>query len=310
VLIDTGAQDDAAVRKLMDYLHEFFNGRTDLDRTLQQVILTHPHSDHTKGLREIAEAFEVKRLTHNGQRTGSGWPDVKWVLEHAGMSRPDMKILAVPDSAIPPAAVAPGLTSTHIDPIGAGTNPPACDPAIWILAGRVDAAHGWNAEDLKNVNNQSLVVRVDYGKSSFLLTGDAEAPALARLCDRYSNTSVLDTDVLQVGHHGSHNATTDRLLRAVTPKIAVIPVGRWDYGKEPPREFTTNAYGHPRKVTVDLLTRRIRGRRDAPITAMVATKARMFLRTTVAKRIYATAWDGNVVIRATTRGNLTPETRQ
>jgi hypothetical protein len=89
-----------------------------------------------------------------------------------------------------------------------------------------------------------------------------------------------------------------------------MPVGRWDYGTERATGFTNNAYCHPRKAIVDLLTKRVRGRRSSPIAVKVALQARSFVPTTVSKKTYATAWDGNVVIRATTTGNLKPATRQ
>src|SRR5262249_40645746 len=104
-------------------------------------------------------------------------------------------------------------------------------------------------------------------------------------------------DVYQVGHHGSNNATTAELLAAVTPQIAVIPVGEWDFGKGTKALFTTFAYGHPRKATVDLLNSSISGTRNTPVKVKVATAAKKFKTVTVKKNIYATAWDGNVVVQ-------------
>lgn len=68
-------------------------------------------------------------------------------------------------------------------------------------------------------------------RPSFLFTGDLEDTAIERLVDRYRNTATLDVDVYEVGHHGSHNGTTEEVRDAMTPKIAVISVGHWDDGK-------------------------------------------------------------------------------
>jgi len=82
-------------------------------------------------------------------------------------------------------------------------------------------------------NNDSLVLRVDFGETSLLITGDAQARErptqqpreLDQLLERYAGTSLLDVDIYEVGHHGSHNATTGDLLIAATPELALLPVG-------------------------------------------------------------------------------------
>src|SRR5687768_15102080 len=54
-LIDAGAQDAESVARLQAYLDQFFDRRTDLNRTLDLILITHNHIDHTRALREIAE---------------------------------------------------------------------------------------------------------------------------------------------------------------------------------------------------------------------------------------------------------------
>jgi competence protein ComEC len=79
-------------------------------------------------------------------------------------------------------------------------------------------------------NANSVVLRLDYGDFSMLLTGDAEAQTEARLIE---NGARLEADVLKVGHHGSKYATSETLLRRGGFKAAVISAG-YD-----------NRYGHP-----------------------------------------------------------------
>jgi competence protein ComEC len=85
----------------------------------------------------------------------------------------------------------------------------------------------WAAETM-DPNEESVVLLVEYGGHRVVFTGDAGLPAEARLLGR-----VGDVDLLKVGHHGSHSATSAEWLAEVTPEIAVVSVG------------AGNRYGHP-----------------------------------------------------------------
>ena len=141
---------------------------------------------------------------------------------------------------------------------------------------------------------------MDFGNSSMLLTGDLEQRGIAGLLAKYKDTGLLDVDVYLVGHHGSANATTDALLRAVTPKIAVISMGVPDRTTN----WTAWAYGHPRKVIVQQLLGKVSGTRPARNVA-VATGVRTFEQISVNKAIFATGWDGTIVLEADTAGGWT-----
>jgi len=141
------------------------------------------------------------------------------------------------------------------------------------------------------------VVRVDFGESSFLFTGDMEEPAIESMVAFYDPSETLDADVYHVGHHGSYNGTTEGLMHAVTPDIAVISMGRWDDEKP----WTAWAYGHPREHAVELLESEITNRRS-PRPVHVASAVKQFYSTTMRDAIYGTGWDGNIQIRATADG--------
>ncbi|NLA72301.1 MAG: MBL fold metallo-hydrolase [Clostridiales bacterium] len=84
-------------------------------------------------------------------------------------------------------------------------------------------------EEKSNLNNTSIVVKVEYGDTAFLFTGDAEK----KLEDAIIDAGVsLSADLLKVSHHGSEKSTSYRFLREVMPEYAVISVGK-------------NSYGHP-----------------------------------------------------------------
>ncbi len=87
-------------------------------------------------------------------------------------------------------------------------------------------------------NNSSIVLRVEYGTTSFLFTGDAERPEEQKILD---SGYTLKSTVLKVGHHGSGSSTTYPFLREVMPEYAVISVGE------------NNSYGHPAEDTISRL---------------------------------------------------------
>lgn len=95
----------------------------------------------------------------------------------------------------------------------------------------------------ESVNNNSIVLRIAYGNTSFLFTGDAEFEEEGTLLD--AGCSLAST-VLKVGHHGAYYSTGYRFLEAVSPAFAVISCGE-------------NEYGHPAEGTLRRL-------RDAEVT--------------------------------------------
>ncbi len=94
-------------------------------------------------------------------------------------------------------------------------------------------------------NDNSIVLKVSFGATSFLFTGDAERAEEQDLLNAGVN---LQSTVLKVGHHGSDTSTSYPFLRAVAPQYAVISVG------------AGNSYGHPTEAVLSRL-------RDAGVTA-------------------------------------------
>jgi len=87
-----------------------------------------------------------------------------------------------------------------------------------------------NSSGYHDINDYSAVLRLVYGKNSFLFTGDAEAQSELEMLHLGSQ---LKADVLKVGHHGSRTSSTAAFLKLVAPKYAIISVGKG------------NSYGHP-----------------------------------------------------------------
>jgi len=187
-----------------------------------------------------------------------------------------------------------GFTNAVIDPVNCtGTN-----PVIKILWGASATNPGWSNTAFLNANNHSLVIKIEYGTSSLLITGDLEEAAQRSLLAKYNGTTLLDADVYLVGHHGSKNGTTQNLLDKITPQMALIGVG------DPGRKviWTAWAFGHPNKGILDMLQNKLTATRTT-IHVHAGTGAKTFVPYTVSKAIYATGWDNNVVIEADTAGH-------
>ena len=240
----------------------------------------------------VLEKYKVLNAVTNGQEVSSGKPGQKALHRTVALSEQSggtaigfepIRVVDLPKT---------GLANEVVNPITCGTT----NPKITALWGTSDTS-GWSAKDAQNQNNHSVVLRVDFGNSSMLLTGDLEQRGIAGLLVKYKDTGLLDVDVYLVGHHGAANATTDALLRAVTPKMAVISMGVPDRMTN----WTAWAYGHPRKAIVQQLVGHVNGTRPARRVS-VATGVRTFEQISVRKAIFATGWDGTIVLEADTAG--------
>jgi competence protein ComEC len=174
------------------------------------VALTHAHQDHLGGLTAIVENFRV----------GSLW--IGREVNSPAMAK--LESLA---------------TERHI-PIEYES------PGKAFSMDGVDGQFLW--PDLSNVgaapaakNNDSLVLRLKYRNRTLLLPSDAEKQAEHAMLAEASGTE-LRADVLKVGHHGSKNSTSQELLDAVDPKIAIISAGE------------DSPYGHPSPELLEQLT--------------------------------------------------------
>ena len=173
-------------------------------------VLTHPHADHVGG------AASVFRALH---------PRDYWDGAFAGTSEPYLASLLAADSARVPWHRAHPGDSLAVDGV--------------IL--RVLAPDSTWTVQLRDPNAASVVTRIEYGATRFLLMGDAEHGEEDRLLAR--DPGALRADVLKVGHHGSRTSSGDEFLAAVRPRLAIISVG------------AGNMYGHPDREILDALTR-------------------------------------------------------
>ena len=88
--------------------------------------------------------------------------------------------------------------------------------------------------DKNNLNLSSIITRITFGNTSFLFMGDAET-------ENEETRTWPETNVLKVGHHGSDTSSSEEFLKQISPKIAIISVGK------------DNDYGHPSDETIKKL---------------------------------------------------------
>ncbi len=183
---------------VVPYLH-----RLGMDK-LDVLVVTHPHGDHAGGVPPVMEKLRVGALVL------SGAPGYAELLEQ------------VEPLDVPVYRVGRGQ-SLQIDE--------AVEVIVLAPAGKIPKSA---VEDLNNV---SLVLRLDYGQVSFLLTGDIEEEAQQVLL---SSGAELQADVLKVPHHGSRFFEPE-FISAVDPDYAVIQVGK------------NNRFGHPARDMLEVL---------------------------------------------------------
>ncbi len=175
----------------------------DYTTELEYIIATHPHEDHVGGLSAALNAVPVELIFS---------PVVYWD------TRAFENMAYYADAQGTPIVVPFENDYFHLG-----------DALITIL-------HCW--PEAWDVNDMSIVLRVDYGATSFLFTGDAEAMSEYMILDSGVN---LKADVLKVGHHGSRSSSTMEFITEINPAFAVISCGK------------DNQYGHPHEETLETL---------------------------------------------------------
>ena len=182
MLIDVGGEKNTSfdsTKELITYLNEFFKGRPNLNKTLHSFVITHPHLDHTRGVKAVLAKYRVLNAL-DGMETGSGrygqiaLHDRVEASEEASTDGGVINYQPIFSNNIPKGQ---WRTNDIIDPINCGS----VDPKITALWGRVDGAPGWSKNAFGNANNHSVVLRIDFGKSSFLVSGDMQLEGISSL---------------------------------------------------------------------------------------------------------------------------------
>lgn len=199
ILID-GGRNRSVLRELSRVMPFY-------DRSIDVVLATHPDEDHIGGLSDVLKRFDVELFLDSGvTHDTNAYKEVLRLVETQNIE--------------------------------------------YVLARRgmvVDLGDGAKLEILfpdrdvagLETNSASVVTRLIYGETEFLLTGDSP-----RSIEKYIvslDGARLESDVLKVGHHGSKTSSADVFIAAVLPQFAVISAGK------------DNRYGHPHEEVVSAL---------------------------------------------------------
>lgn len=177
---------------------------------IDYLVITHQHDDHMSGAERLLGLYEVENIIMP-----------KLSEDNAVNSETYDRLLhTIADNKVNPIAA----QSIQSFKLGSAT--------IDILSPQ---------KQYKELNNMSIVMKINYGETSFLFQGDAESPVENALL---SSDFDLSADVLKLGHHGSKTASTEKYLDAVKPSVAIVSCGQG------------NSYGHPRDTVMEYLVER------------------------------------------------------
>jgi len=212
ILIDGGP--DSSVLSKLGRAMPFY------DHTIDLMILTHAHSDHVAGLVEVVKRYKVEKVLYTGVPSGSA-DFLEW-----------RELISQKEIAT-------------VKPVAGQV----------YKFGEVDLEILYPFEDIsqkefKDLNDTSIVTRLEYQDVSFVFTGDAPAGVEEEIIN-YCNQAAarvaaypcaLKSKVLKIGHHGSKYSSSLEFLKTVSPQYAVI------------QSAQDNKFGHPHKITLNKLS--------------------------------------------------------
>lgn len=211
ILVD-GGPDDAILNCLSNHMPFW-------DRTIELIVLTHPHTDHATGLIGVLRRYNV----------------LHFVTEKLKSKTATYQRLE--DALAAKNLIAKYLVSGDRIDFSDKTDILTLWPSQeWLNNSQLQAQNSKNDSQNLDVNGFSLIQVLSYGKFKVLLTGDAGSSTEDKIA-----AQVGKVDVLKVPHHGSKTGMSDYFLSQINPSIAIISVG------------VNNRYGHPAKTALDLL---------------------------------------------------------
>jgi competence protein ComEC len=185
--------------------------------SIDVAVLTHPHPDHYGGLTALLAELPVKQLWDSGQAR------VEAELNHTSQAADELVRLARARGTF---VRSPAELCGAVQRFGAAK--------VHVISPCPAFDSGFDP------NDNSLVLRVEYAGRSLLFTGDIEAHAESQLLARGAD---LRAEVLKVPHHGSRTSSSEALLRAVQPSVAIVSAG------------AVNQFGHPHPEVMARLSR-------------------------------------------------------
>ena len=177
------------------------------DRTIEMMVLTHPQKDHMEGLLSVLSRYKVKMTLATGVENETelfkAW--------QTAIKAEGVKIYA------PKAGDQLKADQVELD-------------VSWPTEEKLEL---WKLASPSELNESSVVLRLEMGEFCAYLTGDIPKEILQGLIDK-------SCQILKISHHGSKTGTNQEILESAKPAVAIIQVGK-------------NSFGHPHKEVLDLL---------------------------------------------------------
>ena len=201
ILIDIGS-DFNVIRQLSENMPWW-------DKVIDLVIISHPHDDHIGGIVDVLRRYNVEQIIYTG------------VIYHAPIYLEFLELVQLKNTPI-----------TIID-----------KPQSIILGEncKMDILYpieGFSNQEVSNLNNSSIISKLDCENKTFLFAGDAEVEVEQELINNTIDIADLSSDVFKASHHGSDTSNSQEFLELIKPKIVVILVG------------SDNDFGHPSRRTL------------------------------------------------------------
>lgn len=202
---DDGDTFEPDSRRIGEFVVSEFLWEKGYDR-VDYLVATHSDADHIQGLTDVANNFRVGALL-----VSAAWatdPKYSELLDVINARNVDIRQVARGD----------------ILEIGGTT--------IEILHPTAEASGSLSS------NDSSIVIRLKFGSTVFLLTGDIEQAAEHELVSHYDSPEFLRAEVVKVPHHGSRTSSTDAFVKRTDSRVAIVSVGR------------KSRFGHPHRDVV------------------------------------------------------------
>ncbi|MFH1427746.1 MAG: MBL fold metallo-hydrolase [Patescibacteria group bacterium] len=203
ILIDGGDTDSKVLQQLPKFMPFW-------DRTIDLMIVSHPHDDHVGGLVKVVQRYKVKKILYTGVVHNSP-AYLAWL---SAVRDKNIEVVIIDRPQV--IALGENLYFDILYPFESLLN-----------------------QEVDNLNNSSIIAKLIYKNNSFLFTGDAEYEIEKELLNREPPLPLGEGDggegvgVFLAGHHGSITSNSEEFLEAVAPEYAIIQVGE------------DNDFGHP-----------------------------------------------------------------
>jgi len=169
--------------------------------TFKYIVATHPHEDHIGGLDNIINEFQIKTIyMPDAITTTKTFTEVLDAIENKSLTY----------------------------------NVPKINETFSL--GEATFKVIYTGTDTSDLNNTSIILKLEFGNTTFLLTGDATSET-----EKLILKQDIKADILKLGHHGSRYSSSDEFLERVNPKYAIISAGK------------NNTYDHPHPETIKKL---------------------------------------------------------